>query len=91
MKYKIPKGIACVKICGRYFLIVTKELWGVCPKVQEINEYAAFCWSCIEEGADRETTIKKIMTEYEVDRNEAGEGLDSFVGSLADHKYLMTD
>ena len=89
--YKIHDGIVLSKICGRYFLLATRAVWNECPRMQELNDYGAFCWKHLESHDSEEGLLDAITREYQVDTQTAKEALDYFMEQLMNQNYIMED
>lgn len=47
------------------------------------NESGALLWNRLDEDADREVLIETLLSEYEVDREQAQEDVDRFIEKLS--------
>ena len=89
LDYRIHSGIVLQEICGRYFLMAFRPAWDDCSRIQELNEYGAFCWGCLEQGLSIGEMIDEITKRYHVHEKEAGEGLMGFLDQLRNGNYLI--
>ena len=87
--YKVHPGIVSAEICGRSFLMAVRTARQDCPRILEMNEYAAFCWPYLEKESDIEQLIRAIMVHYNVNREEAVSGLNVFMKQLEEHHYIV--
>lgn len=53
-----------------------------------LNETGAFLWQQLQKGADEETLLKAMLSEYDVDEETAAEGIDSFLSKLREADLL---
>lgn len=44
-----------------------------------LNETGAFIWKILEQGADYDTLLAKLLEEYDTDEQTARAGIDSFL------------
>lgn len=50
----------------------------------KLSESGAFLWKLLENGADREELIQKLLDEYAVDEATAAADIDRFVAKLSE-------
>lgn len=53
-----------------------------------LNETGAFLWQQLQKGADEETLLRAMLSEYDVDEETAAEGIDSFLSKLREADLL---
>lgn len=53
-----------------------------------LNETGAFLWQQLQKGADEETLLRAMLSEYDVDEETAAEGIDSFLNKLREADLL---
>ena len=53
-----------------------------------LNETGAFLWQQLQKGADEETLLKAMLSEYDVGEETAAEGIDSFLSKLREADLL---
>ena len=90
MRYRIHPGIALRRLGGCCFLAADRVGHRDCPRVQELNEYAAFCWTLLEKGLDMEEMKEAVAVHYEIPQEEAAEGLLPFLEQLTVLHYIET-
>jgi hypothetical protein len=54
-----------------------------------LNDTGAFLWKLLEQGADEETMVKAMLSEYEVDEETARAGIKRFTGKLEKEGLLV--
>ena len=54
------------------------------------NRTASTMLRCLAEDVERDDLVEALMTEYEVDRERAGQDVDEFLGVLDHHDLLGT-
>lgn len=53
-----------------------------------LNGTGAFLWQQLQKGANEETLLKAMLSEYDVDEETAAEGIDSFLSKLREADLL---
>lgn len=53
-----------------------------------LNETAAFVWSEIEKGSDREAILARILDKYDIAADQAANELDTVLGDLIARKLV---
>ena len=80
-----------MKIKEGYVLRQVADNWVVLPVGQNsvdfngmlsLNESGVLLWKALEQGGDRETLADALLSEYEVDREQALSDVDEFVAAL---------
>lgn len=69
-------------IVGETVLVPINESTSSFNGLITVNELGKFIWENIEEAKDEEELLKKILDEYEVDRDTAKKDLDEFLQVL---------
>lgn len=67
MRYKTREGVILTQICGSYYLVAAKALYGQLPYITEINETAAVCWKRMADGASEEDLCQELAAEYDIE------------------------
>ncbi len=65
-----------------------RPAWKDCSRIQELNDYGAFCWRSLERGLRIEEMIDEIVKKYQVQEKEARDGLMVFLDQLRAGNYL---
>lgn len=80
-----------MKIKEGYVLREVADHWVVLPIGQNsvsfngmlsLNESGTLLWRALEEGGDRETLADVLLSEYEVEREQALNDADEFISAL---------
>ena len=80
-----------MKIKEGYVLRQVADNWVVLPVGQNsvdfngmlsLNESGVLLWKALEQGGDRETLADALLSEYEVDREQALSDVDEFIAAL---------
>ena len=56
-----------------------------------LNETGAFLWNKLKDGADKQTLVDAICTEYDIDCDTASADIDAFLQKLDSIGCLITD
>lgn len=87
---KIQPGYFLRNVLDMYVVMGTgKEAYRP-NTIMSTNETGAFLWKLMEQGAERDELIDKMLAEYDVDRETAQKDTDAFIASLKE-KALITD
>lgn len=92
MRFKTRPGVVLAPICGEYLLVSAKAVRDFCPYVTQVNETSAFLWQQLVGGADRETLLRAVTDEYEIDDPaEVTAAIDSFLNQMLEAGYLLEE
>lgn len=89
MIYKIRSGIVMEHVCGTYFLVSTLEARAFCPYFKRLNPTAAFFWSLLEQGMDKEQMVREAAEHYYTSEDRVRPGLEAFLSSLIQTNYII--
>ena len=91
MRYKTREGVILTQICGSYYLVAAKALYGQLPYITEVNETAAVCWKRMMDGASEEDLCQKLASEYDVeDPSVMTSDVKSLLANLNSEGYIQT-
>ena len=79
---KIKNNFVLKKIAGSYVVVPVRTRAVDFSGIIKLTESGAFLWRILENGADREELIKKMLEEYAVDEATAAADIDRFVAKL---------
>lgn len=79
---KIKNNFVLKKIAGSYVVVPVRTRAVDFSGIIKLTESGAFLWRILENGADREELIAKMLEEYEVDEATAAADIDRFVAKL---------
>ena len=79
---KIKNNFVLKKIAGSYVVVPVRTRAVDFSGIIKLTESGAFLWRILENGADREELIAKMLEEYAVDEATAAADIDCFVAKL---------
>ena len=79
---KIRNNFVLKKIAGSYVVVPVRTRAVDFSGIIKLTESGAFLWRILENGADREELIAKMLEEYAVDEATAAADIDRFVAKL---------
>ena len=79
---KIKNNFVLKKIAGSYVVVPVRTRAVDFSGIIKLTESGAFLWKILENGADREELIAKMLEEYAVDEATAAADIDRFVAKL---------
>ena len=88
---KLKQGFALRNIAGEHIVMPTGENIRKFDGAIVLNPVAAFIWETLAEGCSREELLQAILAEYEIDRAQAEQDLDSLLETLRGYQVLEED
>ena len=85
---KIKKDFILRKVADSYVVVPVGKLTLDFNGIINLNETGAFLFGLLQNGAEREDLIEKLLAEYEVDRARAESDVDVFLGKVRDADVL---
>lgn len=86
---KVKDGFVLREVAGNYIVVAVgarvKEFNGII----NLNETGAVLWREIEKGADEETLVKALLSEYEVEEEVAKEDVRTFIAKMKEAGLLI--
>lgn len=79
---KIKKDFMLKKIAGSCVVIPVRQQAVDFSGIIKLTETGAFLWEILEQGADREELIAKLLDQYLVDEATAAADVDRFIERL---------
>lgn len=79
---KLKKGFLLQQVAGMNLVVSTGE--AEFDGMITLNDTGAFLWSLLASETDRDTLVKKLADEYEIDAATAGRDTDAFLKTLTD-------
>lgn len=89
MNYIVREGIVYHMIADGHYLISCGSAVGVCPAIQQISDSAAYYWKLLEQGMKPEQMLDIAAAESGAEKEVLRPGLERFLCSLAERKYLI--
>ncbi len=85
---KIKKDFILRKVADSYVVVPVGKMTLDFNGIINLNETGAFLFGLLQNGAEREDLIEKLLAEYEVDRARAESDVDVFLGKVRDADVL---
>ena len=85
---KIRKGFVVREIAGQSVVVALGDASKIFNGIIKLNETGGVIWDSLSAGEERETTVKKILAEYEIDRETVERDYDTFVANLREANIL---
>lgn len=85
---KIRKGFVVREIAGQSVVVALGDASKIFNGIIKLNETGRVIWDSLSAGEERETTVKKILAEYEIDRETVERDYDTFVANLREANIL---
>ena len=70
------------EVAGEHMVVSTGTEENSFNGVIMLNATGAFLWKLLENGAERDELIAKVLEEYEVDEATAALGVDDFINDI---------
>ena len=81
---KIKSGFIKRTVGGRNIAVAVGERCKDFDGMITLNDMASFIWDCLENDTTAEEIVKKVLKEYEVDKEKATEDVAAFIKTLKD-------
>ena len=85
---KIRKGFVVREIAGQSVVVALGDASKIFNGIIKLNETGRVIWDSLSVGEERETTVEKILAEYEIDRETVERDYDTFVANLREANIL---
>ncbi len=86
---KIKEGFVLKEIADSFVVVPVGQNLIDFSSMITTNETGAFLWKELQNGADKEQLLEKIMSEYEgVTKEEALSDIEEFINSLKENNIL---
>lgn len=85
---KIKDNYILKKIAGSYVVVPVHSRAVDFSGIIKLSESGAFLWKMLENGAERDELVEKMLAEYEVDEARAGSDIDAFLNKLREADLL---
>ncbi len=79
---KIKNDFILKKIAGSYVVVPVRQQAVDFSGIIKLSDTGAFLWKLLEDGADREELVAKLLDEYLVDEAKAEADVDRFIERL---------
>lgn len=85
---KIKDDFILRKVADSYVVVPVNSMTINFNGIINLNETGAFLFEILQKGADKQTLLKKLMSEYEVSADKAESDIDKFIQKLKDEDIL---
>ncbi len=85
---KIKEGYTLREIAGSSVVVPLGDTQVSFKGIMTLNGVGAFVWKILENGADREEIIEKVLAEYDVDEETASADIDRYLMKLRAEKII---
>lgn len=79
---KIKEDFILRKVADSYVVVPVNNMSLDFNGIINLNETGAFLFELLQNGADREELISKLLDEYEVTEQKAEKDIDLFIGKV---------
>lgn len=79
---KLKRDFILKRIAGSYVVVPVRQQAVDFSGIIKLSETGAFLWKNLENGADREELVSKLLDEYMVDEATAAADVDRFIERL---------
>lgn len=87
---KIKDGFVLKELSGSYLVVPLGSQVTDFAHIIKLTETSAFLWKKLESECEVEDLISALLQEYDVDRETATKGVNSFVSKLKESNLLMS-
>lgn len=85
---KINDGFMLRNVAGKYIVVAVGETSMDFDGLISLNETGAFLWKILEDGADYDTLLSKLLDEYDIDEVTAKRDIDAFIKCAEEQGFL---
>ncbi len=85
---KINDGFMLRNVAGKNIVVAVGEAAMDFDGMISLNETGAFLWKILEDGADYDTLLNKLLDEYDIDEETAKKDIDAFIKRALDEGFL---
>lgn len=85
---KIKDDFILRKVAGSYVVVPVSKLTLDFNGIVTLNETGAFLFKLLQQGAEKEELLAKMLDEYEVDEARAAADIDAFIQKVKDADIL---
>ncbi len=85
---KIKNGFIIRQVAGSWVVVATGEQSKSFNGVIKLNESGKLLWDRLFVGAEKNELVDVLLGEYGIDRKQAEEDADNFIGDLRDAEAL---
>ncbi len=85
---KIKEGYLLRTVAGSNIVVPVGEGTIDFSGVIQLNEVGAFLWKALEKGSDKESLVKLLLSEYDVDKETADKDVSDFLVKLKEASLI---
>ncbi len=85
---KIKDDFILRKVADSYVVVPVNSMTLNFNGIINLNESGAFLFGLLQNGAEREDLISKMLDEYDVSEQQASDDIDTFIKKLKDVDIL---
>ena len=85
---KIKEGYLLRTVAGSNIVVPVGEGTIDFSGVIQLNEVGAFLWKTLEKGSDKESLVKLLLSEYDVDKETADKDVSDFLVKLKEASLI---
>lgn len=87
---KIQPGYTLREVLDTYLVLgVGSEAYA--PNcIMSVNETGAFLWHLLEQGAEKDELVAKLLDEFDVDEATAARDVDAFIAQLNEKALIVS-
>ena len=88
---KIKEAYLLREVAGSNIIVAVGDEAVNFDGIRTLNETGAFLWKQMETETDKETVVKALMEEYDVDEETAKEDVEEFVNLLINNGLVENE
>ncbi len=85
---RIKEGYLLRTVAGSNIVVPVGEGTIDFSGVIQLNEVGAFLWKALEKGSDKESLVKLLLSEYDVDKETADKDVSDFLVKLKEASLI---
>ena len=86
---KIKEGFILREVAGSFIVVAVGDAVKTYNGIIKLNETSAFLWNKLVKGATEEELVDALLDEYEVEKEVAVKGVQSFINRLVEAKLVI--
>ena len=86
---KIKEGFILREVAGSYIVVAIGEAVKTYNGHITLNETSAFLWNVLVKGATEDELVNALLSEYEVEKEDAVKGVKAFINKLVEAKLVI--
>lgn len=85
---KTKSGFMLRKVAGKDIVVAVGAASMDFNGLISLNDTGAFLWKLLEQGAEYDELVAKMLQEYDIDEATAKEGIDSFLKTAQEAELI---